>query len=296
MPKQPVEKLPLAARKNGMSYNYSFALLNYFVIVRDGWEAHRDSISAKIAALLGEPYSLEVDMHALYPYAAEGYAKDRPGEMTKDYFEGFVYQLESYLKTYGDDGKATFNSTVSTKQITLEIDDTGNISYSGCDIKEGRFRILAGENYLASNISDACRNILQAVENAEAAAGATGLSVGAKANVKETIDKELPALEKVFSEILGTKITLDANLESNYSKNRGNQSFNDSILGTVTVAYFQGFVSNLEYLKFKGDEMMQDAFQEACEKSTIRLEVVDALQHGTYNDVIFEGGMCKLQV
>ena len=235
-------------------------------------------------------------MHALYPYAGDGYAKDRPGEMTKTYFEGFVYQLENYIKTYGDDGKTTFNSTVSTKKITFEIDDTGKFSYCGCDIKEGRFRILAGENYLGTNISDACRNILKAVEDAEAAGGGTGLSVGAKGNVKETVDKEFPALEKEFSDILGTKITLDANLESNYSKNRSDSYFNDGILGTVTVAYFKGFASNLEYLKFKGDEMMQEAFQEACEKGIIRLEVVDALKHGTYNDVIFEDGICKLQV
>ena len=184
--------------------------------MRDSWEAHKDSISSRVATLLGETYTLEVDMHAIYPYAGDGYAKDRPGEMTKSYFEGFADQLENYIKTYGDDGKATFNSTVSTKKITFEIDDAGKVSYCGCDIKEGRFRILAGETYLGTNISDACRNILKAVEDAEAAGGGSGLSVGAKANVKETVDKEFPALEKEFSDILGTKITLDANLEANY--------------------------------------------------------------------------------
>lgn len=160
--------------------------------MRDSWEAHKESISSQIAAQLGETYTLEVDMNAIYAYASEGYAKDRPGQMTKDYFDGFVWQLDNYLKTYGEDGKATFNSTVSTKKITLEIDDTGKFSYCGCDIKEGRFRILAAENYLATNISDACssKNILKAVEDAEAASGGGGLSVGAKANVKETVDKQ----------------------------------------------------------------------------------------------------------
>lgn len=266
--------------------------------MRDAWESQKDSFSSKIAALLGETYTLEVDMNAVYAYATDGYSKDRPGEMTKSYFEAFVGHLEDYLKVYGDDGKATFNANVSTKKITFEVEDTGKFTYCGCDIKEGRFRILAAENYLGTNVYDACnkRNILKAVEDAEAATGGSGLSVGAKANVKETVDKEFPNLEKQFSDILGTKITLDANLESNYAKNRGSSDFNDAMLGTVTVAYFQGFASNLEYLKFKGDEMMQEAFQEACSKNTIQVEVVDKLQHGTYNDVIFEDGVCKLQV
>jgi len=264
--------------------------------VRDGWESEKESISTKVAALLGQTYSLEVDMNAIYPYAGDGYAKDRPGDMTKNYFDGFLYQLENYLQKYGDDGKATFNNTVTAKKVALEIDDMGKVSYCGCDIKDGRFRILAGENYLATNISDACYYMLKAVEEAEASTGGAGLSVGAKANVKETVDKEFPTLEKQFAEILGTKITLDGNLEANYAKLRPESGFNDAQLGTVTVAYLQGFAYQLEYLKFKGDEMMQEAFQEACDKNTIRVEVVDALKHGSYNDVIFEDGVCRLQV
>jgi hypothetical protein len=264
--------------------------------VRDSWEAHKESLATKVSSLLGEAYTLEVDMNAIYPYATYSYSKDRPGDMTKSYFEGFVYKLENYLKATGDDGKATFNSTVSSRKITLEIDDTGKVSYCGCDIKEGRFRILAAEEHLASNIADACSNMLKAVEAAELAGGANGLSVGAKANVKATVDKDFPSLEKEFSEILGTKITLDANLEANFSKNRGNSGFNDGQFGTVIVDYFKGFANNLVYLKFKGDDMMQEAFQETCSKGIIRLEVVDALKHGTYHDVIFEDGICKLQV
>jgi hypothetical protein len=266
------------------------------MIVRDGWEAEKGPIATKVASLLGETYSLDVDMTALYPYAGDGYAKDRPGDMVKNYFEGFIYQLENYVQKYGEDGKKTFNSVVTSKKVTLEIDDTGKHSYCGCDVKDGRFRILAAENYLATNINDACYYMLKAIEEAEASAGGSGLSVGAKANVKETIDKEFPNLEKKFAELLGTKVTLDANLEANYAKLRPESGFNDAQLGTVTLAYFDGFAYNLEYLKFKGDEMMQEAFQEACEKNIIRVEVVDALKHGSYNDIIFEDGVCKLQV
>jgi len=265
--------------------------------VRDSWEANKSEYASKVAALLGETYSLEVDMNAIYPYADDGsWAKDRPGDMTKGYFEGFVTQLERYVKDYGNDGKTSFNQAVSTKKISFEVDDTGKVGYCGCDIKDGRFRILAGETYLGTNISDACYYMIKAVEAAEANAGAEGLPVAAKANVKETIDVKFPELTKQYSDIIGTEMTLDSNLSGNYAKLRGVADFNPAIIGTVTLAYFSDFAYNLEYLKFKGDEMMQEAFQDACGKKTIMLEVVDKLTHGTYNDIIFEDGICKLQV
>src|SRR5579859_3873128 len=309
-PKPPVEKLPLAARKSSSSpCSPALPLLSVpfcipsrtgltLLLVRDDWEIVKSNLATKIQELLGEPYSLEVDMLALYPYASD-WAKTSPGAVVHNYFEGFVYQLERYLTNYGADGKSTFNAVVSEKKITLEIDDVTpkRFSYCGCDVKEGRFRILAGEDYLGTNINDACYEMVKAIEKAEEAAGGTGLSVGAKANVKETVDKEFPELEKTFSEILGYAVKLDANLEENYKTLKAkNNDFNDSYFGTVTLDYFKGFASNLDYLKFKGDDMMQEGFQEACEKGVIKVEVVDKLAHGSYNDIIFEDGICKLQV
>jgi len=264
--------------------------------VRDSWESEKPSLADKTSKLLGETYTLEVDINQVYAYAEDGYAKTSPGAMIHSYFESFVYHLGRYLETYGDDGKKSFNECVSTRKITFEVDDAKTVHYCGCDIKEGRFRILAGETYLGTNINDACYYMVKAVEAAEAATGGGGLSVGAKGNVKETVDKEFPDLEKQFSEILGTKITLDANLEANYAKLKTVDGFNDASFGAATASYFSGFASNLTYLKFKDDDMMQEGFQEACDKSIIKLEVVDALKHGSYNDVIFEDGMCKLQV
>lgn len=264
--------------------------------MRDSWESQKGALASKISSLLGETYTLEVDMNAIYPYGTYSYPQDRPGEMTKCYFEGFVSRLEEYLNHTGEDGKSTFNAVVTTRKISFEIDDTGKFTYCGCDVKEGRFRILAAENYLASNINDACQYMIKAIEAAELAGGATGLSVGAKASVKATVDKELPTITTEVSDILGAKMTLDANLEPNFNKLRDQSGFDDARYGTVIVDYFKGFLDNLKYLKFKGDDMMQEAFQEACDKCIIRLEVVDTLKHGTYHDVIFEDGVCKLQV
>ena len=266
------------------------------IIVRDNWESKKPDLTSKVSSILGEPYTLEVDMNAVYAYATDGYAKDRPGDLTNAYFESFVNHIENYVKTYGEDGKATFNSVVPTRKITLEVDDTGKVGYCGCDITEGRFRILSGETYLGTNIYDSCSKIINAVQDAEAAAGGASLSVSAKANLKEAFEKERAELEKELSELLGTKITADPNAEAIYAKMKSVSGFNDAQLGTATMAYFKGFVYCLEYLKFKGDDMMQEAFQEACSKNIVRMEVVDTLKHGSYNDAIFEDGVCKLQV
>jgi len=266
------------------------------ILVRDYWEANRESIQSQISKLLGETYTCEVNLNALYAYVEPGsWAANSPGQLTKSYLEGFVYQLEQYLSKYGDDGKKTFNQVVTKKIITLEVDD-GDFSYCGCDVKDGKFRIISKETYLGTNVSDACYYMLKAIEKAEEAAGGASLSVGAKANVKETLDVELPALEKQFAELIGTKVTLDTNLEANFAKMKKQSGFNDGYFGKVTLDYFSSFAYNLEYLKFKDDDMMQEAFQEACDKNTIRLEVVDKLQHGSYHDIIFEDGVCKLQV
>jgi hypothetical protein len=237
-------------------------------------------------------------MNAIYPYADPGsWAQNSLGQVVKQYFEAFVYQLENtYLPKYGDDGKNTFNQVVTTKVITFEVDDDNEFSYCGTDVKEGKFRIIAKGGYLGTNVSDACTNMLKAIEKAEEAAGGAKLSVGAKANVKETVEKEFPAVEKQFAELVGEKVTLDANLEENFAIMKKQSGFNDGYFGTVTLDYFKSFANNLEYLKFKTDDMMQEAFQEACSEKVIRLEVVEKLQHGYYNDVIFEEGVCKLQV
>jgi hypothetical protein len=263
--------------------------------VRDSWESSKASIETKISQLLGEKYTCEVNMNAIFAYADSGYAKDTPGKMVKEYFDGFITKLEPYLQQYGDDGKSTFNSMVSSKVVTFEVDPTAEFWYGGCDIKEGKFRILTKDSYLGSYCGDACAEILKAVETAEAASGAGGLSVGAKTNIKETVDKQLPDLEKKFSDIIGAPLKLDANLLGNYTKLLGT-SFKDSEIGTATVEYFSTFANNLESLNFKADDMMQEGFQDACAAGTIRLEVVDTLQHGWYNDVIFEDGICKIQV
>jgi hypothetical protein len=235
-------------------------------------------------------------MNQVYAYATDGYAKDRPGDLTNAYYESFVSNIENYVKKYGDDGKATFNSVVPTRKITLEVDDTGKVGYCGCDIKEGRFRILSGETYLGTNIYDSCYKIINAVQDAEAAAGGASLSVSAKANVKEAFEKERANLEKELSELIGVTVNADPNAEAIYAIMKSVSGFNDAQLGTSIMAYFKGFTYCLEYLKFKGDEMMQEAFQEACSKNIVRMEVVDSLKNGTYNDAIFEDGVCKLQV
>ena len=110
--------------------------------VRDQWEAQLASLSSRVTVLLGQIYTFEIDLAALYPHAI-GWAKRNPGAITtRRYFEDFTTSLEHYVRRYGCQWP-----------------------FDGC-----------------------------------------------KGNVRATVEKEFPSLQKRFSEILGMNIKLDSNL------------------------------------------------------------------------------------
>lgn len=81
----PAEKLPLALRKNGMSFHPSdphgapSSAANQLP-VRDEWESKREDLQKELSDVLGAEWTLsEINPNALYPYAGDGYAKQSLG-------------------------------------------------------------------------------------------------------------------------------------------------------------------------------------------------------------------------
>lgn len=77
----PVEKLPLAARKD----------------IRDNWEAKVTETEQAISDLLKEPYKLEVNFNQFYAYgvaAGSSWVKSSPGSAAASYVSGFIYNLK----------------------------------------------------------------------------------------------------------------------------------------------------------------------------------------------------------
>lgn len=63
----PVEKLPLAVRKN----------------IRDDWENNRADFEKQISEVLGTSWTIDIQPNAIYAYAKESYAKDSLGSLLK---------------------------------------------------------------------------------------------------------------------------------------------------------------------------------------------------------------------
>lgn len=63
----PVEKLPLALRKN----------------IRDEWEANRPDFEKQISEVLGTSWTIDINPNFIYAYAKDSYAKDSLGSCLK---------------------------------------------------------------------------------------------------------------------------------------------------------------------------------------------------------------------
>jgi len=81
----PVEKLPLAARKN----------------IRDEFETKIADYTKTVSDILKKPYKLEVNFNQFYAYgaASDNWIKTSPGTAAAQYFESFI----TYLKRFTDE-------------------------------------------------------------------------------------------------------------------------------------------------------------------------------------------------
>jgi hypothetical protein len=82
----PVERLPLAARKN----------------IRDEWESKVGDLTKAVSDLLKDPYKIEVNFNQFYAYAAAAesadWCKTSPGAAAYGYLAGFVENLKRFTE------------------------------------------------------------------------------------------------------------------------------------------------------------------------------------------------------
>ena len=87
--KAPVEKLPLAVRKNGTA-PISFCIVTIIYIcatlVRDGWENKKPDFEAQLLTLLGTAWNFDINPLAIYPYAEpDSYGHNSLGDCIAEY-------------------------------------------------------------------------------------------------------------------------------------------------------------------------------------------------------------------
>ncbi|KAI1848375.1 hypothetical protein JX265_008844 [Neoarthrinium moseri] len=287
----PVEKLPLAVRKN----------------IRDEWDNKKGDIEKDLSDVLTVPWTVDVNPNQIYAYAKDGYAKDSLGSCIAEYINSAIYQLKYYSSSFGEDGLKELNSIAYKHTVTLDIDESKRFTYAGVDIHEGTLRLLFAPDNLAVNISYACEKdtLLKALNEAPAPEGsAETLSVAARTSIRQDYDPKIEEIRAKIAALLAKPdIKLNPNFEDTFAKLKQESQTKKSELredwqlniGRVACDYFDGLVSQLQWQKFEEDDLLQEGFNEAIDKGEIVFRIVEKLTDDSYGECQVEDGFLYLQ-
>ncbi|GAM85435.1 hypothetical protein ANO11243_034420 [Dothideomycetidae sp. 11243] len=215
------------------------------------------------------------------------------------YLDAAVYNLKDFVNKFGDDGKNELNNVASAHVIGMDETQDTTISYCGCDVHEGKLRILFAKGYFATNVADATYR--DALQEALSKAGSSGsaLDFNTRTGIKNDWDPKIGAVKQRLEAITGFKdLTITPNFEATFAALDGKPEMTSGWqkqLGQYTLAYFQGLVDNLTSAGFEKDDMLQEGLQEAMEKKEIKFEIVDKLSKGSYNEAVPEDGILYLR-
>ncbi|KAM7202728.1 hypothetical protein V8F33_002654 [Rhypophila sp. PSN 637] len=292
----PAEKLPLAVRKN----------------VRDEYEHNKADLEKQLSELLGETWTIDITPNAIWPYHNDGYAKESLGSCIKSYIEGAIYQFKYLTQRYGSaDLAKEINAICHAHVLTLDVEETSppRFSYGGCDVLDGKFRILFVEQCLGTNIDYACGedNLFKALNVAPEPADRP-MSFLTRLGIRTDYDPTIAETRHSIAELMGKsddEVKLSPNFEESFaklqaeSKKKGNSVREDweKNLGDFTKKYFEALAYHMKYIKVGEDDMIQEGFNEAVDKNEMAFRIVDKLsdKDASYNEAVIEDGILYLQ-
>ncbi|KAJ2925368.1 hypothetical protein H1R20_g11663, partial [Candolleomyces eurysporus] len=265
-PKAPVEKLPLAVRKD----------------IRDNYDSKKEEYETQISELLGTKFTINISPQELWAYV-----------------DGFISGLKNFLENYEDEGKTYFNKVVTQSELTVAVNPQGDDAQTiSADIKDGVFRILFKHDKLGYNQSWLDKTYF--VKAVDAVTEET-FSLKAKSSIEKEWEENVDDLKKEIGEVLNLPdVILDPNFEEVYAALKAAKKDDDdwqASFGTAILAYFRdGLLYNLKYAGFKEDDMLQEGLAEAVPSKTIKFRIVKALKSGPRNEAQIEEGILYLQV
>ncbi|KAK5625470.1 hypothetical protein RRF57_001186 [Xylaria bambusicola] len=289
----PVEKLPLALRKS----------------VRDGWEAKKGDLEAKVTKILGTEWTIDVNPNQVFAYAGEerSYARESLGACIHEYFDSATRRLQEFSDHFKEDGVKELNTIAYAHVLNLDLDEQKRFSYCGCDVFEGRLRLLFSPGNLGCNIGSCLdREVLaKALNDAPAPEDTTAsMSFHARTGIRQDYDPKIEEIRARIGEILSKPdIKLNPNFEENYAKLLEESKAKKTdllkewqqLLGGWTKNYFSGLLSQLQWQKFEDDELLQEGFNDVVDKGEVVLRLVDKLQKDSYCECVIEDGILYLQ-
>jgi hypothetical protein len=232
------------------------------------------------------------------------------------YIEGAVSSINWYNGHHPDNGKEEVNTICHARTLIMDVDESGKNSYNGCDVVDGKLRILFVASYLGTNVGDALNELPLALNAAEQPAGPDGkppvLGALARLSIAQEYTAQIGPLQEKFDKMLNTPIKLNPNWDENFAKLKnfkeadswekqdskdGTRPF-EKRFGAAAFNYFEGALSQMNYHKFGDDDMLQEGLLEALEKKEIVIRVVDKLadEKATYNGCTIEDGVLYIEV
>jgi len=220
---------------------------------------------------------------------------------SNSYFSDFIWSLKNgFLANHGDAGKEELNTVCPTHTVILIADPTNKVSYCGCDVAEGKLRILFHPEKLATNISHAGEKLADALSTAPQPEGAPSLSYAARHSIKVDYTSQIvPVLAKAQKLLQNEKFVFEPRFDDLGKKLKSGKDVRDdweTNLGSFALKYYEGLVDVLEREKFGEDEMLREGLEEAAPKGVVQLKLVDALKNGGYNETVVDDGALSIQV
>ncbi|KAI0597100.1 hypothetical protein F4775DRAFT_602901 [Biscogniauxia sp. FL1348] len=285
----PVEKLPLALRKN----------------VRDEWDNKKSAVEKDLSDVLGTPWTIEVNPNQIYAYAEDGYAKECLGNCIYDYFTAATRRLKEFSDHVGAEGLNDLNTICHAHTLTLDLDSSQRFAYCGTDVHAGSLRLLFAPGRLGTNIDDAAsREVLTAALSGAAAAGSdsdSGPSFAARADIRREYEAQIEGTRARIGALLGRpEVRLEPGFAGTWAalssaKDEVRDDW-EGLLGAFTRLYFEGLARQLEGQGFGSDELLREGLNEALTTGTIAFRIVGSLGDGElYNEVVVEDGVLYLQ-
>lgn len=191
--------------------------------------------------------------------------------------------------------------------LALDLEETKppRFSYGGCDVSDGKLRILFVEQNLGTNLDYCCSEefLTKALNNAPSDAP---LSFVVRQGIRQDYDPKIGEVRAKLAELLGKSedaITLTPNFDANFAKlaeahKGGKSSVRDdwqTNLADFTFRYFDALVYQMKYQKVGEDEMIQEGVLEAVSTNEYAFRIVDKLKRESYCEVDIEDGVLYLQ-
>ncbi|KAK6542103.1 hypothetical protein TWF694_007872 [Orbilia ellipsospora] len=286
-------KLPLTTRKD----------------IRDGYNARVPEYLEKLKEYTGEEWKFTVNFDELFQKVHD----PKDPSKTEKLGSGTAYAYESFTGAIRDltkEGEETMlkehiNHVISTKEVNVIVDDLPDGYYCTCRIRDGVCEIVYKPGYFSFNTTDIHRDLPKALDESYAETNKGELPLKAKQSLLANYEERKEQISKRIKEqLLGTELKMVVDPEEcwrvavrehdklpNKNKHEINLDTISYYFGSGLLAYFEHFASTCE-MTLKQDDMMVEAFLEACDKQQVEFRLVPQEElTRSYNDAVFIDGV-----